>query len=847
MKKSTHLVIACDADEPAALCDSQIHFVNRSQKPDPISLKSILSCGAVKAFCLLIFVVLGGRLRADTPVVRHSDSWRYRKGASAPQSGWKTASDANLDASWQPGNGGFGYADNAGETLLCQTILSDMRGNYSTVTMRRSFDIGAPVDPAQRLILTADWDDGFIAWLDGIYLASANSPGAPNEPPFNASATSSHESSRGDSSAELAMVYDLGLVGSRLGVGTHILAIMGVNSSLSGSSDFVQIVDLAIGAPQPANCVGGPISTNTIWNLASSPIVVCSNVTIEDGSTLTIEPGVTVQFIQGVGLTVANGGRLLAYGNETNQIRFTREASATRWGGLAINGTVGSPETRISYARFESNGTTAIHSLGGTVFLDHLYFDTHDHQYVSLDDSSFVVRDCEFPTGTAKFELVHGTGGIKSGGHGIIQRNFFGKTTGYSDVVDFTGGNRPGPIVHFINNVFTGSDDDGIDLDGTDAWIEGNIFLHIHRNGDTPDSSAAISGGDNGGNTSELTIVGNLFFDCDNAITAKQGNFFTLFKNTIVHMTKTGGIDGDSGAVNVRDTTPSPTRFARGAYLEGNIIWDIEQLVRNYDPAQTTVTLNDNLLPTAWNGPGTGNQVADPMLKHIPSVSEAVFSTWKEAQVMRDWFSLQTNSPAISSGPNSLAKGGVIALGVSLAGVPTGLTDQTNATLNVGVNRTGGGIPNADWPEGAGYTRYRWRLDGGAWSDETAIGAPISLSGLADGPHDVEVVGLRDSGLYQNDPLFGDDALVTRSETWTVQTSVTRFSAVTRTGEKTTLTFRAQVGNTYSVLHRDAFDAAHPWGKLRDIPSQATTGSVTVEDADVRETGFYLLVSPALP
>src|SRR6185503_18988259 len=133
-------------------------------------------------------------------------------------------------------------------------------------------------------------------------------------------------------------------------------------------------------------------------------------------------------------------------------------------------------------------------------------------------------------------------------------------------------------------NVFSGSQDDGVDLDGTDGWVEGNIFLHVHRNGDTPDSSAAVSGGNSSGQTSEVTIVGNIFFDCDNAATAKQGNFFTLVNNTMVHITKTGGIDGASGAVTVRDTTPSLTTFARGLYLEANIIWEIEQLVRNYDP-----------------------------------------------------------------------------------------------------------------------------------------------------------------------------------------------------------------------------------------------------------------------
>jgi len=32
-------------------------------------------------------------------LVAHGDTWHYRKGTSANPSGWKTAADANLDAS----------------------------------------------------------------------------------------------------------------------------------------------------------------------------------------------------------------------------------------------------------------------------------------------------------------------------------------------------------------------------------------------------------------------------------------------------------------------------------------------------------------------------------------------------------------------------------------------------------------------------------------------------------------------------------------------------------------------------------------------------------------------------
>jgi len=72
-----------------------------------------------------------------------------------------------------------------------------------------------------------------------------------------------------------------------------------------------------------------------------------------------------------VNLTVNSAGRLVAEGSDTQRIRFSRvPGTASSWGGIVVNGGAGTPETRITYADFEFNGTTAIHSVGGTLFLD---------------------------------------------------------------------------------------------------------------------------------------------------------------------------------------------------------------------------------------------------------------------------------------------------------------------------------------------------------------------------------------------------------------------------------------------------------------------------------------------
>ncbi|MBI2947575.1 MAG: hypothetical protein HYY23_08005 [Verrucomicrobia bacterium] len=609
------------------------------------------------------------------------------------------------------------------------------------------------------------------------------------------------------------------------------------------------ILMAAIGAlAVDAADVSGTITRDTTWRAAGSPYTVSGNLIIEKDATLAIEPGTTVHAGEGVELTIADGGRLLAEGAATAPIRFTRAPGANaRWGGIIIIGGAGSPETRIRFAQIEFNDSTVIRSYGGTVLLDHVDFGTTDRPYVSVDGSSFLISHCHFPSGIEPFELVHGAGGIKAGGRGVVRECFFGSTLGYNDAMDFTGGNRPGPIIQICNNVFTGASDDILDLDGTDAWIEGNIFMHAHRNG-APDSSSAISGGAYGIDTSEITILGNLFFDCDNAVTVKEGNYFTLINNTIVRTTTAGGLDAASGVVCVRDLEPVPSSFGAGVFLEGNIIVDAEQLVRNYEAGQTTVTLINNILPLPWNGPGRGNVVVDPKLKHIPQLGETQFTSWSDAQTLRDWFSLLPGSPAIGAGPNGRDQGGVIPFGVSISGEPSDTTAQTTATLTVGVNRKDSGIPLAGWPGGAGYTHHQWRLDSGPWSAETPIDTPILLLSLADGPHFVEVIGKRDSGWYQNDAELGSDAVITRSRTWVVRSQGhPRITSMRRVRNEFALHFTAQAGITYTVQYKDLVSSPL-WLKLANVPAQSAVGEIVVKDSEADgPSRFYRIITPALP
>ncbi len=508
--------------------------------------------------------------------------------------------------------------------------------------------------------------------------------------------------------------------------------------------------------------VSGSIAADTTWTAANGPYQVTAALTVPAGVTLTIQPGTSVLVAAGVTLTVS--GRILAEGTETKPIYFGPVPGAANWGRIAITNTT--VESRIAHAYITGNGSSAIRLSNAIAVLDHLNFGNPAVKYLDLDGSSFVVSNCVFPSPSVGLEPVHGTGGIMAGGRGIIRDCFFGRTIDYNDTVDFTGGNRPGPILQVLNCVFTGSDDDLLDLDGTDTWVEGNIFMHCHRHG-SPDSSSAVSGGSDSGQTSEITIVGNLFYDVDQAMTGKQGNFYTMLNNTVVDQNGRGSDDAVNAVVNLADEGITE---ALGAYLEGNIIHSAEGLMRNYNPALSTVTWVNNILPMPWTGPGSGNVVSGALLNDpfdIPTPNE---TNWRQlVPVLRQKFSLQGQSPGRGAGPNGTDLGGVRPLGVSIGGAPQGTTNQPNATLTIGTLMTGNGIPATAtaFPNGSGWTHYKWRLDGAAWSAETAINVPITLADLSNGAHTVDVVGRNDAGFYQDHSDFGSSGRIS-SATWTV-------------------------------------------------------------------------------
>ncbi|MGI9243958.1 MAG: CotH kinase family protein, partial [Verrucomicrobiales bacterium] len=170
---------------------------------------------------------------ALTPLVQAGDAgFAFSPTNDSLGSTWLGApADEPFDTnSWISGPTGFGYEDGSGyEPMIGTNVRTQMSSNNS-LYIRIPFNVADP-SAFDRLELRMQWDDGFVAYLNGDLLTAANNPA-------QVTWNSSSDGNGPEANAGSYSIYD---VTSRLGSlrpGQNILAIHGLNQS-TGSSDFI--------------------------------------------------------------------------------------------------------------------------------------------------------------------------------------------------------------------------------------------------------------------------------------------------------------------------------------------------------------------------------------------------------------------------------------------------------------------------------------------------------------------------------------------------------------------------------------------------------------------------------
>ena len=149
----------------------------------------------------------------------------WRGGEAFDDSTWKVAAGSPV---------GIGYERSSGyESLIGLDLSGEMAGAGTSCYVRIPFELTTDPDTYKSLVLRIRYDDGFVAYLNGVEVQRAQFTGTPK---WDSVAEASHE-------ADSTEVFKIDESISALQQGQNILAIHGLNLSPT-SSDFLIMVSL---------------------------------------------------------------------------------------------------------------------------------------------------------------------------------------------------------------------------------------------------------------------------------------------------------------------------------------------------------------------------------------------------------------------------------------------------------------------------------------------------------------------------------------------------------------------------------------------------------------------------
>ena len=194
-------------------------------------------------------VYASGKDRQQVPlqwktIIDLGHTWKYLVPTSEPAATWKTFSFT--ETGWQNGASGIGYGDGDDNTVISSGKIS--------VFMRKKFTI-TELSKIKSLWLHMDYDDGFIAYLNGTEICRSGLGNAGTSVSWNQSATL-HEANifRGMSPDG----FDISAFIHLLKPTENLLAVQ-VHNESTGSSDLSAIPMLTIGYGEPVT-INAPLS-----------------------------------------------------------------------------------------------------------------------------------------------------------------------------------------------------------------------------------------------------------------------------------------------------------------------------------------------------------------------------------------------------------------------------------------------------------------------------------------------------------------------------------------------------------------------------------------------------------
>ncbi len=351
-----------------------------------------------------------------------------------------------------------------------------------------------------------------------------------------------------------------------------------------GGTSALLVTVLLLTPAEAATQVSGTVPTAR-WSLAESPYRATADLRVPSDATLTLDPGVIVQFDPDVAMVVE--GTLNAAGISDITIVFRGSDPSRQWDGLVVlggaaRGTFKHVEfTGAAPARAGAHRYRGAFSVvnGATVRLEHCWFHGFEDRIIeSTNGSEIVILDSLVEDGK---EGIHSASGFAH-----VERVCVRDIFAYSDSIDFDYPSEPPSIISdcLIEN---NEEDDGIDLASSNAIVEKVVIRGIQ-------AGKAVSM--DGRSTPMLSEI--LIYDCQQGLVIKDSCSPDIQHVTITRCETAVDcyekIDGRGGG--------------RGTG-QNMIIWENETSVALDELSTFDMTYS----VVAGGYPGTGNVDADPI------------------------------------------------------------------------------------------------------------------------------------------------------------------------------------------------------------------------------------------
>jgi len=349
-----------------------------------------------------------------TVFIDAEEDWKYFEGTqepSSPISKWRQITFN--DNSWFQGQTAIGYGKPDINTIL------DMRYNYTTVYLRKTFEVGSPADFA-TLTVKVNYDDGYNLWINGDHAASANVSG--QELAYNATANSAINPGGYEPTVLNPADY--------LVSGTNVVAVQVLNASLNNSSDCLIDVMLEADTDDAPEASGywvepGKYEISSVWE--SSEITPFSDTITIPASV--VKPGRTYR----VRCRMKDSTNRWSHWSDPNQFVAGDPLSAGIINDLRVTELMYNPAEPTAgevAAGFNDNDDFEFIELKNTgdetldltyvSFTDGITFDFASSSVTSLGPGEFVLVVRE----QAAFEFRYGSGFDIAGSYDVTDQKF---------------------------------------------------------------------------------------------------------------------------------------------------------------------------------------------------------------------------------------------------------------------------------------------------------------------------------------------------------------------------------------------------------------------------------------